>query len=138
MSHSTDPHVALRVVMMPKDTNQYGSVFGGVILSYIDQAAFIEARRHGNHRWVTVSIDKVDFHAPVLVGDVVEFRTCTERTGRSSVGVRIVVEAERYATGDVVRVTEASMTMVSVDARLRPIPFSGPASVVTDPLESRG
>lgn len=124
-------HTALRVVMMPRDANQYGSIFGGVILSYIDQAGFIEARRHGVHRWVTVTIDRVVFHAPVQVGDVVSFLTRTEKTGTSSVQVRIRVESERYSTGDRVHVTEASMTMVSVNAACRPIPFNSPPTVAT-------
>jgi acyl-CoA thioesterase YciA len=123
-------HTALRVVMMPRDANQYGSIFGGVILSYIDQAGFIEARRHGVHRWVTVSIDKVEFRAPVQIGDVVSFLTCTERTGTSSVHVRIRVEAERYTTGDNVHVTEATMTMVSVNAAGKAIPFDSPPTVM--------
>jgi len=52
---------ALSVIMMPRDSNIYGTIFGGIILSYIDQAAFVEARRHGLHRWVTASVDRVDF-----------------------------------------------------------------------------
>lgn len=122
-------HPALRVVMMPRDTNQYGTIFGGVILSYIDQAAFIEARRHGNHRWVTVSVDRVEFHCPVHVGDVVSFRTKAERLGTSSITVRIVVEAERYATDAVSEVTVALLTMVAVDPDGHPIPFRSPPTV---------
>ncbi len=124
-----DFHPALRVVTMPRDTNAYGTIFGGVILSLIDQAGFIEARKHGRHRWVTVSIDRVDFHAPVLVGDVVALLTATERTGTSSVNVCIRVEAERYGTGDTVRVTEAELTMVAVNAAGRPIPFNSAPTV---------
>jgi acyl-CoA thioesterase YciA len=116
-------HSSLRVVMMPRDTNNYGTIFGGVILSYIDQAGFIEARRHGMHRWVTASIDRVDFHAPVHTGDVVSFLTATISTGTTSVKVRVRVEAERYDSGDIVNVTEAQMTMVAVDASGKPIPF---------------
>jgi acyl-CoA thioesterase YciA len=133
-----DMHQALRVVMMPRDTNQYGTIFGGVILSYIDQAAFIEARRHGNHRWVTVSVDRVEFTAPVCVGDVVVFLTRPERMGTTSITVRIRVEAERYISGDSVHVTDALLTMVAVDDEGSPIPFRGPASVVAPPLEARG
>ena len=120
---------SIRVSMMPKETNALGTIFGGVILSYIDQAAFIEAREHGHHRWVTVSVDKVDFHAPVLVGDVVSFLTATEHTGTTSVRVCIRVEAERYSTREVVRVTEAQLTMVAVNAAGRPIPFSTPPTI---------
>jgi acyl-CoA hydrolase len=120
---------ALRVAMLPKDANPYGNIFGGVILSYIDQAGFIEAREHGMHRWVTASVDRVDFHAPVRIGDVVNFLTRTLNTGTSSVQVGIRVEAVRYATHDTVLVTEAQLTMVAVNAVGRPIPFTDPPTV---------
>ena len=120
---------ALRVVLLPRDANVYGTIFGGVILSYIDQAGFIEARKHGMHRWVTASVDQVNFRAPVHVGDVVSFLTRTERTGTTSVTVCIRVEAERYLTGDVVHVTEATLTMVAINAAGRPIPFSSSPTV---------
>jgi acyl-CoA thioesterase YciA len=120
---------ALRVVVMPRDANQYGTIFGGVILSYIDQAGFIEARRHGAHRWVTVAVDKVEFHAPVHMGDVASFLATTTGTGTSSVQVRVLVDAERYTTGDVVRVTEANMTMIAVNAAGRPSAFASSPTV---------
>ncbi len=122
-------HTALRVVMMPRDTNQYGTIFGGVILSFIDQAGFIEARKHGQHRWVTVSIEGVEFKAPVYTGDVISLLTGTEREGTTSVKVQVNVVAERYDTGRPVDVTSARLTMVSVDADGRPIPFRSPPSV---------
>jgi acyl-CoA thioesterase YciA len=121
--------VALRTIMLPRDTNQYGTIFGGVILALIDQAGFIEARKHGTHRWVTASVDRVDFHAPIRVGDVVEVRTRTERTGTSSVVVAVRVTAERYSTADVVKVTEAKLTMVAVNAAGKAIPFNSAPSV---------
>ena len=124
--------LALRVIAMPKDTNQYGTIFGGVILSYIDQAGFIEARRHGAHRWVTAAMDRVDFTAPVMVGDVVNFYARCDRFGAKSVTVRVEVEAERYLTGDHVPVTSATLTMVAVNAAGRPIPFNTPPTV-TEP-----
>jgi acyl-CoA thioesterase YciA len=111
---------------MPRDTNQYGTIFGGVILSYIDQAGFVEARRHGAHKWVTVALDRVEFKQPVHLGDVVACYTTTTRTGTKSVTIRVDVEAERYDSGQVVAVTEASITLVSVDAQGRPIPFRSP------------
>lgn len=124
--------IALRVVTLPRDTNPYGTIFGGVILGYIDQAGFVEARRHGAHRWVTASMDRVDFKAPVRLGDIVTFYTRTERAGTSSVTVVVEVEAERYLTGDIVRVTEATMTLVAVNAAGKPIPFNS-APTVGDP-----
>lgn len=129
MSGDTSFNSALRVVMMPKDSNNYGSIFGGVILSYIDQAGYIEARRHGTHRWVTASLDRVDFRAPVLMGDVVSFLTRTEKTGTSSVKVEVRVEAERFTTGDKVLVTDAHMTMVAVNAAGKAIPFNSPPTL---------
>ncbi|MCW5775937.1 MAG: hypothetical protein KIS87_05830 [Phycisphaeraceae bacterium] len=119
----SERRLALRVVTMPRETNQYGTIFGGVILSYIDQAGFVEARRHGQHRWVTASMDRVDFTAPVHLGDIVSFHTETVRMGTKSVTVRVEVEAERYSTGETVAVTSATVTLVSVDASGRPIPF---------------
>jgi acyl-CoA thioesterase YciA len=121
--------LALRVVTLPRDTNQYGTIFGGVILSYIDQAGFVEARRHGVHRWVTVAVDRVEFTQPVHLGDVVNFYTATLKAGTSSVGVRIEVEAERFTTGHTVPVTTATLTLVAVDAKGHPIPFRSPPPV---------
>ncbi|MCX5690522.1 MAG: acyl-CoA thioesterase [Planctomycetota bacterium] len=121
--------LALRVVTMPEDTNQYGTIFGGVILSYIDQAGFVEARRHGVHRWVTAAIDRVEFKAPVQVGDVVNFFAVTVRMGQRSVTVRIEVEAERFNSAEHVPVTSAELTMVSIGADGKAIPFNSPPTV---------
>jgi acyl-CoA thioesterase YciA len=120
---------ALSVLMMPRDSNIYGTIFGGIILSYIDQAGFVEARRHGVHRWITASMDRVDFKKPVFIGDVVRFITHTSKTGRSSVEIEITVESERYLTGDKVVVTKATMTMVSVNADGKSIPFNSPPTI---------
>ena len=117
---------SLRVMAMPRDTNQYGTIFGGVILSAIDQAAFVEARRHGVHRWVTASVDRVEFRQPVHVGDLVTCLTRTTRTGTSSATVEVRVEAERYERGQTVRVTEAQLTMVAIGPDGRPVPMSSP------------
>jgi acyl-CoA thioesterase YciA len=121
--------LALRIATLPRDTNHYGTIFGGVILSYIDQAGFVQARRHGQHRWVTAAIDRVEFKAPVHVGDVVNFYTTTIREGTKSVTLQVEVEAERFVTGEMVPVTSATMTMVSVDAQGRPVPFRDPPTV---------
>lgn len=118
------PRLALRVFMMPRDTNHQGTIFGGIILAYIDQAGYIEARHHGLHRWVTASVDRVDFKAPVHVGEVVEFKTRTIRIGRSSVTIQVVVDAER-ADGAWVHVTEAQLTMVAVGDDGHSIPIQG-------------
>lgn len=116
--------LALRVVTMPKDTNPYGTIFGGVILSYIDQAGFVQALRHAHVRWVTVAIDRVEFKQPVHLGDAVNFYARTVRTGRTSVTVQVEVEAERFDNGEKVPVTSATLVMVAVDEGCRAVPFA--------------
>lgn len=113
----------------PLDTNHYGTIFGGVILSAIDQAGFVEARRNGSHRWVTASIERVDFHAPVHVGDVVNLYAATIKQGTKSVTIRVDVESEPSPTTPPVPVTSATLTMVAVDSLGTPIPFRSPATV---------
>ena len=122
---------AIRVIMMPKDTNALGTIFGGIILSYIDQAGAVEASRHVAGRIVTVAMDEVVFHQPVFVGDLVSFYTETLRRGRTSVTVRVTVEAQRRhraAAGERaferVKVTEASLTFVHVDEAGCAIPLA--------------
>lgn len=127
--HQHARRLALRIMTMPKDANPYGTIFGGVILSHCDQAGFVEARNHGMHRWVTAAMDHVNFDAPVYLGDLVTFWTTTKKKGTSSVVVEVEVEAERYGGEDVVRVTTATLTMVSVDPSGKPIPFATPATV---------
>jgi len=123
MSAEYESKIALRVLMMPKDTNHEGTIFGGVILSHIDQAAYIEARRHGTHRWVTVAINKVDFIAPVFTGDIVSYRTRTVKEGRTSVTVSVEVEAERREDGTTVPVTSAQLVIVAIDEDRNPTAF---------------
>lgn len=124
-----DRALSLRVSTLPRDTNHYGTIFGGVILSYIDQAGAVEARKQGRHRWVTAAIDRVDFRAPVHVGDVVNLFTRPVRLGTKSVTIQVQVEAERFTTGEIVRVTDATVTMVAVDAHGNPIPFKTPSTL---------
>jgi acyl-CoA thioesterase YciA len=112
----------IRVMLLPKDTNGYGTIFGGVIMSHLDLAGAAEARRHTRSRVVTVAIDRVEFIAPVFVGDVVSYYTKLNRVGTSSLHVDIEVEAERGETGERVRVTEARVVYVAVDADGRPTP----------------
>ncbi len=115
----TDPYVAIRVVMMPRDTNPLGSIFGGVILSYIDQAGAIGARREVARAGgvlpylVTVAMNRVEFHAPVLVGDVVSFRTSLVKIGRTSITMHVAVESERGK--EMLQVTEAEVVYVGVN-----------------------
>lgn len=115
----TDP--AIRLTLLPRDTNPQGTIFGGIILSYIDMAGAIEAHRRTKvERFVTVAMREVIFHKPVFVGDLVSFYAETIRIGTTSITVRVIVEAERYGgTSDRIRVTEAEVIYVAVDANRR-------------------
>jgi len=108
---------AIRLTMMPRDTNAHGTVFGGIILSYIDVAGGVEAVRHTRHnRFVTVAMKEVIFHEPVFIGDLVSFYAETLRVGSTSIKIHVEVEAERFGTpGDRVKVTEAEVTFVAID-----------------------
>lgn len=124
MPHRDDRQPAIRVSLLPRDTNPHGTIFGGVILSYIDQAGAIEAHLHGAPRVVTVAMDKVVFHEPVTLGDLVSFYGELVRRGRTSITVRVIVEAERPGAEDPPRrVTEAVITYVNVDEAGRPVPL---------------
>lgn len=116
---------AIKVLLLPKDTNALGTIFGGVILSHIDLASAVEARKTAPHRYVTKAMNAVEFHAPVFVGDLVNFFTETVRVGRTSITVKVVVEAERWGagTGEAVRVTEAEVILVAIGPDGHPVPI---------------
>lgn len=118
---------AIRQLMMPRDTNAVGTIFGGVIMSQIDLAAAIEAHKTHPAKIVTVAMDKVVFKAPVFVGDAVSFFTETTRVGRTSVTVHVSVWAQRrFGSGEHAHVTEADVTMVAVDDQMKPVPVLDP------------
>lgn len=125
-------YLALKAVMMPRDTNPYGTIFGGVTMSYIDQAGAVGARHAVRQEgWpdqpiVTVAMNSVEFHEPVFVGDSVSFYTKVARVGRTSITMHVIVETDR--DGDTVRLTEAQVTYVAVnlDEEGRPpVPIRG-------------
>ena len=128
----TDRVPAIKLLLLPKDTNPFGTIFGGVLLSHIDLASAVEARKTAPFRYVTRAMDQVEFHQPVFVGDVVSFYTETVRVGRTSITVRVSVEAERWGVGlvssadglgELVRVTEAVVVLVAVDDHGKPVPI---------------
>ena len=133
MSDTSDqPHLALKAMMMPRDTNPYGTIFGGVLLSYIDQAGAVgaqhEIRRAGwpDQPIVTVAMNSVEFHRPVFVGDVVRFYTTMVRAGRTSITMHVTVETDR--DGEAMQLTGADVTYVAVrlDEHARqPVPIRG-------------
>ncbi len=127
----SDPYTAIQVVMMPRDTNPHGTIFGGVILSHIDLAGAVAARREAQLRggnpgviFVTVAINRVEFKQPVHVGDVVRFQTTLVRLGRTSVTFAVNVIAERGAVS--IPVTDAEVVYVAVTPNVpdpKPVPI---------------
>ena len=115
MSENRDP--AIRITLLPRDTNSQGTIFGGVILSYIDTAGAIEAHRHTHmERFVTVAMKEVIFHEPVYIGDLVSFYARTIRVGNTSITIHVDVEAERFGMhGQKVKVTSAEVTFVAIN-----------------------
>ena len=115
---SESPYLALKALMMPRDTNAHGTIFGGVILSYMDQAGAIGARHAlmsagaPEKPLVSVAIDRVEFLKHIYVGDVVSFVTNVVRTGKTSLTVQVVVSADR--NGDSVEMTRGTVTYVTV------------------------
>lgn len=122
MSQYGDP--AIRITLLPRDTHPQGTIFGGIILSYIDMAGAVEAhRRTGIERFVTVAMREVVFHEPVFVGDLVSFYAETARIGTTSITIRVIVEAQRYGgtRGERIKVTEAEVIYVAVDSNRQKI-----------------
>jgi len=119
MQQYSDP--AIRITLLPRDTNPQGTIFGGIILSYIDIAGAVEAHRRTQiERFVTVAMREVIFHQPVFVGDLVSFYASPLRIGTTSITIRVMVEAERYGgTSERIKVTEAEVVYVAVDANRR-------------------
>ena len=129
---SEERFLAIKVLMMPRDTNQYGTIFGGVLLSYMDQAGAVgaqdEIRRAGwpDRPVVSVAMNSVEFHQPVFVGDIVSLWTKLIRVGRTSITMHVEVETDRQ--GKPVQLTEAEVTYVAVDltgGSRRPVPIRG-------------
>lgn len=116
---------AIRMLMMPKFTNPDGDIFGGVILSMIDEAAAVEAQRQAHHRYVTISMDSVQFHLPVKVGDMVSLWCQTIKIGKSSIQIHVDVLANPRCSDDEYRVTDATVTMVAIDEERNSVPVFG-------------
>ena len=119
LTFPTERYLAVKVVMMPRDTNAVGTIFGGVLLSYIDQAGAVGAAAEiRNQGWptpalVTVAMNGVEFHEPVRVGEVVSFWTRVVRIGRTSITAHVSVEAERE--NGLTKLTEAEVVYVAID-----------------------
>jgi uncharacterized protein (TIGR00369 family) len=116
--------VTMAQLMTPQDTNPVGNVHGGVIMKLIDEAGGAVAFRHARSNVVTASIDRLSFHYPVFVGDLVTLRASINMVGRTSMDVGVKVIAENLITGQVRHTASAYLTYVALDANLKPKPVA--------------
>jgi acyl-CoA hydrolase len=119
-----ESEVVLAQLMLPDDANPAGDVHGGVIMKLVDNAAGIVATRHARSRAVTVAMDSMTFEAPVHIGDLVELVARLTWTGRTSMEIEVVVEAENVLTGARRRTSTAYLVYVALDevGKPRPVP----------------
>ena len=130
----TDKQLILKVVPMPGDCNANGDIFGGWVMSQVDLAGCTLAMRLAGGRMATVAVNEFVFKHPIRVGDVVSLYGCVTRVGRTSVTVDIEVFAERMSRqGEYVKVTEAVLTYVAIDAEGNPRPMNTPAPAEEGP-----
>ena len=112
-------------VMMPQDANPSGNVHGGVIMKLIDTAAGVVARRHTRCNAVTASIDRLDFHYPVYVGNLLTLRAGTNLVGTTSIEIGVRAETEDLLTGQIRHTASAYLTFVALDSDGSPIEVPG-------------
>ena len=113
--------VTISLITLPQDANPAGMVHGGVIMYHIDNAAGVTAMRHTRKNAVTASIDRLDFHHPVFVGNLLIIKAGLNRVGKTSMEVGVRVEAEDLFTGKVTHTASAYLTFVALDKDRRPM-----------------
>ena len=116
--------VVMSQIMTPQDVNRAGNVHGGVIMKLIDTAAGVVATRHSRGNAVTASIDRLDFHHPSYVGDLVTFKASLNMIGRTSMEIGVRVESENILTGEIRHTASAYLTYVALDDNGKPTPLS--------------
>ncbi len=117
-----DSHALMTELVLPNDTNQLGVLLGGRLMHWIDIVAAISARRHSGYVCVTASVDKIEFHHPIRLGEVVTLRACVNRAFRTSMEVGVRVTAEGLRPFSRQTANEAFLTFVAVDELGRPAP----------------
>jgi acyl-CoA hydrolase len=116
-----DSSVVTAQMMIPQDANPAGNVHGGVVVKIIDEAAGVVAARHSRCNVVTASIDRMDFHLPIFVGDLLFFKACLNYVGKTSMEIGVRVEAENLMTGAVSHAASAYLTYVAIDKKGHPV-----------------
>ena len=114
---------AIRIIAMPADTNPSGDIFGGWLMSMMDMAGANVAFERAGGRVATVAVKEIEFHSPVLVGDLVSCYAKVVRTGRTSLATKVEVWVRGRSGGDSIKVTEGEFTFVAIDDDRVPRPL---------------
>lgn len=127
--------VVMSLVVMPQDANVIGNVHGGVIMKHIDTATGVVAARHSRCTVVTASIDRLDFHNPAFIGELLTLKASLNLAGKTSMEIGVRVEAENTQTGDIRNIASAYLTFVALDEKRQPQEV--PPLILEDPDEKR-
>jgi uncharacterized protein (TIGR00369 family) len=125
MKRPSESAVETRYIVMPEHTNQYGTAFGGVLLSWIDIAAAMVAERHSGHNVVTASIDRTEFLKPIYVGDHVLLKASVNYVGRTSMEIGVKVLVENPFKNSTFQATKAYCTFVGLNDNNKPRELPG-------------
>jgi acyl-CoA hydrolase len=118
--HIRDSQVITTQLVLPNDTNQLGNLLGGTLMHWIDIAAAITAQRHAGRVCVTASVDELNFHYPIRLGDIVTLQASVNRAFRTSMEIGVVVTAQSNITSDSRRANNAYLTFVAIDSDGKP------------------
>ena len=130
-----ETRVVMSLVVMPHDANIIGNVHGGVIMKHIDTAGGVVAMRHSRCTVVTASIDRLDFHNPAFIGELLTLKASLNLVGKSSMEIGVRVEAENTRTGDIRNIASAYLTFVALDEKRQSKEV--PPLILKDPEEKR-
>ena len=119
-----DKEPSIRIIAMPADTNPSGDIFGGWLMSMMDMAGANIAYKRAGGRVATIAVDKIEFHRPVAIGDIVSCYADIIRSGRSSIGTKVEVWVRRRVENEQFKVAEGEFTYVAIsnDGKSRPLP----------------
>jgi len=116
-----DSRVIMSHMLQPQDANPAGNVHGGVVMKYIDDAAGVVAGRHARAISVTASVDRLDFHQPIFVGDLLILKASLNLVGKTSMEIGVRVEAENLISGEIRHAVSAYLTFVALGSDGRPL-----------------
>jgi acyl-CoA hydrolase len=122
MKHVSDSQIEMTELVLPNHTNQLGNLLGGQLMHWIDICAALSAAKHTNRICVTASVDRIDFHHPIKLGDAVTLIASVNRVFKTSMEVGVKVYAQNFRLGTKIHTNTAYLTFVAVDESEKPVP----------------